>query len=833
MDKRFGPTISAALILLFLNVPATTEAAPGLSEPQRPEWSQPLNAPFVDIFRLLPDNQLLVGALDWDGNTIQFKQSDLKLLSTTNGSVIWSTKRSPLPGAVYSVVGVQSRNVIVQAATAKETKLVVYALADGTARWTASFKGSALSTLLPDSTTLVMSTIDQVSAYDSAGGRKLWSKNVQPRTKDENPRVVPAPDAVCIIAKSISCLDKGSGSERWSKDDGDASPVGRAVSLGQKLIMATDTNVTVWDVTKGTQLWRTPAVNQGLVDLTPSADGATLYAEWLDSTTQGVKIQALATADGKAKWLSDTVPIPRSSIAAVTGDGTSSDTGYFSSLTTLTGINLETGKVTARALLPAALVYSGRRPDDIVFTKDTVTVFNEFGAANFARRELQLQTVAAMQAGGTSSGAQLILQEERAAAAESANTNAKFTLPPSINLGQGSALEKAAQTRIQLAYAYVRPTLESSTASHTEKARAHAYVAQQIQGSISMQQQAIAMEKMEAAADLANSALGLLEAIEASRKRENQARLTFFSYFTLAGELRNAGTPPGYSIDGGGMRAEVFDYRKNSIATVYHSGESQTGWVHVAVLSEDGSHLIGAHVNHEFVHPHKTQINSSISRADLNVESYALDKAVWAAAEIPKPPDELAEQIRSGKLTSLQTSKGACYMAGFSPLSLRAREFVLAAIQGHNTAILEDIRLNGRSMLSFASGGFDAAALARDTLDPKVVETVDHAARQVQLNFELAKAVRLDRKADVTAAIEAGATPDGFSPLSETKICSLPVLTLAKSDGVRQLLLDKGAHINIVDAKGQTPLDLVIARKDRSAEKFLRSHGGKSAQELG
>jgi hypothetical protein len=44
--------------------------------------------------------------------------------------------------------------------------------------------------------------------------------------------------------------------------------------------------------------------------------------------------------------------------------------------------------------------------------------------------------------------------------------------------------------------------------------------------------------------------------------------------------------------------------------------------------------------------------------------------------------------------------------------------------------------------------------------------------------------------------------------------------------------LDRGAHINIVDGKGQTPLDLVTARKDRSAEKFLMSHGGKSGRDV-
>src|SRR3954462_3203439 len=64
-QRAFG-LICPALLLPLLNVPATAAVVPSFSQPQSPEWSQPLNAPFLDIFRLLPDNRLLVGALDWD-----------------------------------------------------------------------------------------------------------------------------------------------------------------------------------------------------------------------------------------------------------------------------------------------------------------------------------------------------------------------------------------------------------------------------------------------------------------------------------------------------------------------------------------------------------------------------------------------------------------------------------------------------------------------------------------------------------------------------------------------------------------------------------------------
>jgi hypothetical protein len=792
--------------------------------PQRVEWSVPLNAPFVDIFRLLPDDRLLVGAMTFDAGTLQFKRLDLRLLSTIDGSTVWTTKRDPLLGTVSSVVGLQHANVIVQAATAKETRLFAYALADGTLRWTAAFKGVAASLTLGDAATVVVATAGEVSALDSVSGELRWSKAVQARGKSEIPALVPIADSVCVIAGAVACLDRGTGAERWGKTNEDGGAFGRALQLGPLLIAATDNVVTAWNAVTGARVWRVASPSPGLVDLAATPDGAALHAAWLDPSARGVLFQSIAATDGKVRWTSDLLPMPRSAIApGIAG------LGYFTSVAQLLAIDLETGSLKGRVILPSMLANTARKPDDLRIAADGVTVFNEFGAVTFATRDLKLMTVAPMQSRGASTNGLLILQEEREAAATNAGT--KLVLPPPISENKVSPLQAAAQARIRMAYAQVRPTLESRTASHQQKAAAHGYVATEIQGAIAMQRQAIAMERMDAAMGVASAAVGLMAALAAQARRESEARLALFSYFPVAGGLRNEGTPAGFAINNSSSTLDVYDAAKNAVGSVNLGSESQFSWPQIAVLSGGNNHLLTAHASSAFAPQARTEINSKISRPPLVIESRAMAGLSWKPAA-PPPADPELEQIRAGKAISLQDLGGACFLSGFKPKKTSSQELVYAAIAGRNVEVLEHVRLNGHARLSWPSMGFDAEILAQDTLDPKLIDVVARGTRQHKLDFALARATALDEKSDVAAAIDAGASPDGFGPLSATRSCNGSRLIHTRSNGVREVLLARGAHVNILDADNKTPLDHALSQKNGSLEKFLRERGGKTASEL-
>lgn len=823
-------SVAAAGLLTCLMLPslvlaATPKVTSVFKDPnaQTPDWSQPLRAPFVDIFHLLPDNRLLIGALDWDGSNRQFKQGELKLLSVADGATLWAAKREPILGASHSLIGMQQGTVVVQAVTPMETKLFGYGLADGNARWQFTIHGTALSTPIEDTATLVISATDHVTALDVASGKPAWTRPVELRARSTVAGIVTTPDTVCILGRNIACVDRAAGTERWNKPDPDTSALGRAFLTGSKLITGTDTSVAAWNIANGAQLWRVSAPVQGLVDVV--TDDTTLYAAWLDSTDLVVKLQAIAAADGKMKWISEAVPIPRSTLMIA------GETGYFSSASMLLALNLRTGKVFARTLLPLLLIDTDRKPDDILVQKDTVLVSNENGSATFAAPDLKLLKVAGMGGWGTRAQAERNLKDEIRVLGDQPWGAVG---PTPLQSGQGSALANAAQTRIQMAYAHSRPVLESSRTSHAQKAAAHGYVAQEINGAISMQRQAIRMEQMQAAANVANSALGLLQAIQVVKRRNYiEGKLALFGYYVKAGDLRNEATPPGYALVGGDNSIRVFDAARNSIAEIHHSSERSYGWTHIALLSEDRSHLIGAHVG-QSPSERTTQINSDTTRADLNIESYPLAKAVWKDAAPPSADDALAADIRSGKITSLQEQHGVCYMATLKPLAMRSKELIFAAIAGRNVALLKEMHAHGAFSLARPMWDFDAVAVARDLMDRELTATFEAAALHQAVTFELLQAVRLGDPGKAKAALAAGADPDGFAPLSATRTCNTPPLSYASSKELRTLLLESGAHVNIINDKGQTPLDLVLANKDhdKSLARFLSANGGKPAAEL-
>jgi PQQ-like domain len=815
-----GYAFLALLVLLPVAVAAQAQSFV-FKDPnaQSAEWTQPLGAPFVDIFQLLPDNHLLVGAMGWDANSLQPRPQDLKLLSAADGTTLWTVKRKPIADGSYSVVALRGGAVVLQAASAKQTLLYAYALADGKDLWSYSIKEAAFSSALPGSDVLLLISAEHVRALDIGKGTELWDRAVAQRTANSTPGIVTLEDSVCIVAKKLACVDGTSGRERWNSSDADTAPFGRGMVVGSRLIIATDSGLTAWNITTGAQIWRTAAAIQGLIDL--AADDSTLYAEWLEPTTQTIKMQAIAAADGKTKWISDPLAVPRSRLAMA------GDTGYLSSAATLTAINLRAGRVTARAVLPLRLIDTDRRPDSILVQRDTVIVFGERGAASFGKADLRLLKIAEMQVGGTWPEAQRHLKEEMAVLAQTANSPGA---PIQMHLGQSSALADAAKTRMDLAYARARPTLESPSSSHAEKAGAHAYVAQEISGSISMQQQANQMARLEATADLMNAALGLLEAIQAVKRREQQSKIGLLQYLVLADDLRSEATPPGFALAGEASRIEVFDSGKNAIADVYHSSESTFGWVHVALVTEDGSHLISAHVGHA-PSEHKTYITSEIKRPDLNIESYALANSTWKAAQPAAVDDDLITGIRSGKISSLMEPYGPCYL-NRNPLMGRKTAVTLAAISGHNIAVLKEMRLNGAPQFSSPAFGLDAAVVARDLMDSNVTAVVEDAAAREAADFQVGAAVRLNDREKVRTALDRGGSPDGLAPLSETQTCSYPPIQWARSEAVRSLLLERGAHVNILDGKSKTPLDAALAAKDTSLERFLRAHGAKTAAEL-
>lgn len=171
-------------------------------------------------------------------------------------------------------------------------------------------------------------------------------------------------------------------------------------------------------------------------------------------------------------------------------------------------------------------------------------------------------------------------------------------------------------------------------------------------------------------------------------------------------------------------------------------------------------------------------------------------------------------------------------MSGVKPLALRSKELIYAAIAARNVALLKEMQMNGKFNVACPLWDFDAVTVSRDLVDRDLIAVFEAAAHHEKVTFELLKAVRLNDRDKAKAALDAGANPDGFAPLSDTQTCNTAPLSYATSKQTRTLLLERGAHVNIVNDQGQTPLDLALSSKDKSLVRFLGANGGKPGSQM-
>jgi len=104
--------------------------------------------------------------------------------------------------------------------------------------------------------------------------------------------------------------------------------------------------------------------------------------------------------------------------------------------------------------------------------------------------------------------------------------------------------------------------------------------------------------------------------------------------------------------------------------------------------------------------------------------------------------------------------------------------------------------------------------------NPEADRALFEAARNG--NNEAAKQ-HLDAGADVNAAF-ASPSANGVTPLH--------LAAASNNRKLVELLIAKGANVNVKDENGRTPLYYAIARKNPKTADLLRKHGGKTGKEL-
>ncbi len=214
-------------------------------------------------------------------------------------------------------------------------------------------------------------------------------------------------------------------------------------------------------------------------------------------------------------------------------------------------------------------------------------------------------------------------------------------------------------------------------------------------------------------------------------------------------------------------------------------------------------------------------------QAGVGVMSYAVERAPETVAE-----PAIVVEVREGRTTSLRQGRSlpACYGTDMTT-DLPYDAIETAAVLGNNRAILRELEAEGaRNLVSV--GGVEYGDIATALGFTEVADELSGRGQRITIGTELTLAIAHDDVASAKALLERGARPNGASAFNTKRSCYPVPLAASRSVAMSELLLAKGAVVNLIDGKGRTPLDERAAARDQTNVTFLRSRGAKTAAEL-
>ncbi len=750
-----------------------------------------MGAPFVDVFHVVLEDRLLAGAVGWELETSQFTQEDLFLFDVKSGAQVWRAKRPEYRDGAYSYVGTTAGNIVLQVSQAEKTRWLAFSLETGERAWEHGVGGMAIATL-DQHGHLLVATHAVVQLVTIADGQRRWEHAFKLRDKRFTPAVTSDGKMVCITASDVACVELATGKELWRKPFTDESRVATSALVGGLLIVASDAAINAWNAANGGTRWYRSVSGKKLASFSMSDD--TAYAIGVDAAGNNARIQAIRISSGEVRWTSELMPPPRGALTVT------ADTVYVSTPAALFALDAATGIRAGRAPIPMALFEDVRAPDTVLVDATTVTVVTENGAALYGKDALELQGVVDYSGAQTWSDARWFLKYH----------------PKAHMLGMQTA-----------ALAYPLPPPSAGTMAHYQVA-----IGAKSMGyrgtALAETEAAIHAERISATLNVVNAAVSGLAmaflALGIEPHRQDVTDATLARYFTTAANLRLEGTPPGYVLASRWSTLPVYDPTRKAWGQVQHSPELMMGWQHVALITPDGAQVIGAHVPYGGGNE-TTKLNDILTRHRMSVESYDLTAVKWQPLAMPHDP--LLADIRGGRVRKLSDAFAyeRCHLFDAKPPKTSIASIYEAAILANNRAILRELDENG-----FGYGVKGTLELATGMGLTDIADDLRATLKRQEDGGNLSASSAFDDLEAVRQLLAAGANPNGHA--SDTKLtCYVTPLSQAKSAAMLELLLSKGAAVNLVGEKG-TALDWQITAKNAPNIALLRSRGAKTAAEL-
>ena len=491
------------------------------------QWAFPFNGEGADIISFLDKNRILVGTVESGAMLGVPKHGDIKLMNIRSGDVLWTAGREGLRNGRYLLLLTEPL-IIIAGRDDEMSRLTAYDPANGNRKWKHNIK--------PPDQFLISDTRDKIILFSTQGnGRKvealdiltgdlIWNSELPSDafTPDFPDYVVYGQGAVYVSGKTIFKLSEKDGSILWSKGHPVLNTKDRFFSLtAEGLLIYNSKEMSLTHRDNGEVRW--DASSQDYININYTILDHKVYRVTAGINSEGEAlddhyIQALKPEDGSVLWSTQIkgevvspLCLEQSILVFTTNEG-------------IYGLNAKTGKTQFYNTFSDEFVSGSpakattiKWPDMIRFRSGKIYIAREMVGIsiydfpsgnplgeqwhyNFSSRAYSIDRVYSYMEG-------LCLSKTSDPAA--------IPMVPSTRTPSNSFMQSA-QRQYEDMRERTRAVLSDSSSTSAERAAA---IQERAMGASLMESQmkvSMAMEQMQASADLAITAVGLAAAIQST-----------------------------------------------------------------------------------------------------------------------------------------------------------------------------------------------------------------------------------------------------------------------------------------------------------------------------
>lgn len=326
-------------------------------------WQTPMKDEEISQIVPFSDSKVLVQTINFEhylsGTLYFYKYSDLFLVNTEDGKILWSYPTLNLEQKQQQIIAVFP-SILILSMAVDTTSFVAINPKTGQQSWRIRLKGKTSYYLLPDNSCLFISSNENgswvVQKLSVSDGKSLWKNIITGAdNKDVYPFFVSGNDLRLVMGNKIFSLNVMDGSVRWQS--GTSGDISSGFSSGNQLWIFNNQIITEFDNSTGKKLAEFSMSGKKILG-TVLYDNSLLTSVY-DTINKVSEIECYDVASHNLTW---EFPVRDGLKSSLYKDN---DYLYFTGRTTFYNIDMSSGKLRELVNLPDSLESQYLAIDDI------------------------------------------------------------------------------------------------------------------------------------------------------------------------------------------------------------------------------------------------------------------------------------------------------------------------------------------------------------------------------------------------------------------------------------------------------------------------------------